>query len=159
MSYDKNFLNTFNEYYPFERYIVKTPKPINYLFDDALLTELFVPSTEIKPILNENGEFITFTSINYDEVYVKIKGTAGIMRFSYFDFSSSIREEIRNIIYQDFGKYEWEMLYVEHEEGCDELRNALKEQKELITQEYGICNIKDGFNISDTIGMMSTTPP
>ena len=47
---DKEFINTFNEYYPFERYIVKEPKKINYLFDDVLLTELFVPSTEIKPV-------------------------------------------------------------------------------------------------------------
>ena len=28
---DKEFINTFNEYYPFERYIVKEPKKINYL--------------------------------------------------------------------------------------------------------------------------------
>ena len=52
MSYDNDFINTFNEYYPFERYIVKEPKKINYLFDDVLLTELFVPSTEIKPCID-----------------------------------------------------------------------------------------------------------
>ena len=42
---DKEFIDTYNEYYPFERYIVKNPEKINYLFDDALLCELFIPST------------------------------------------------------------------------------------------------------------------
>ena len=51
---DKEFIDTYNEYYPFERYIVKNPEKINYLFDDALLCELFIPSTEIKPIIH-NG--------------------------------------------------------------------------------------------------------
>ena len=55
--YDKEFVNTFNEYYPFERYIVKEPKKINYLFDDVVLTELFIPSTEIKPCVDENDIF------------------------------------------------------------------------------------------------------
>ena len=40
---DKEFIDTYNEYYPFERYIVKHPEKINYLFDDALLCELFIP--------------------------------------------------------------------------------------------------------------------
>lgn len=40
--YDKNFINTFNEYYPFEKLIIKEPKQINYLFDDVLLTEIFI---------------------------------------------------------------------------------------------------------------------
>jgi len=43
MDYDREFLSVFNEYYPFERYIVKDPKSITYLFDDAILTEIFVP--------------------------------------------------------------------------------------------------------------------
>lgn len=50
---DKEFIGTYNEYYPFERYIVKNPKKINYLFDDAILCELFIPSTEIKPIIHD----------------------------------------------------------------------------------------------------------
>lgn len=28
---DNDFIYTFNEYYPFERYIVKNPQAINYL--------------------------------------------------------------------------------------------------------------------------------
>ena len=44
-NYDKEFLNTFNECYPFERYIIKEPKSIGNLFDDAVLTEIFVPHT------------------------------------------------------------------------------------------------------------------
>ena len=49
-TYDEQFLNVFNSYYPFERYIIKDPKPIGNLFEDALLTEIFIPLTEIKPI-------------------------------------------------------------------------------------------------------------
>ena len=84
-NYDKEFLNTFNECYPFERYIIKEPKSIGNLFDDAVLTEIFVPYTEIKPILNDNGRLISFTKINKDEIYVKLRTIAGEIRFSYFE--------------------------------------------------------------------------
>ena len=57
MSYDIDFINEYNNYYPFERYIVKTPKSINCLFDDVQLTELFIPSTET-----------TTTQVNDDDV-------------------------------------------------------------------------------------------
>ncbi|MBR4590124.1 MAG: hypothetical protein IKO36_05600 [Bacteroidaceae bacterium] len=141
MQEDYDFINLFNEYYPFERYIVINPKPIDYLFDDALLIEIFAPYTEIKPVIN-NGHLNGFTSINEDEVYVKIKGKAGEMRFSYFSFSENVRETIRDIIINDIGQYEYESLYVEHENGEPELANKLKQQKELITKKYGECNIK-----------------
>ena len=151
MSYDTDFINSFNEYYPFERYIVKNPKKINYLFDDALLCELFIPSTEIKPIMHD-GEFVGFTQINDDDVYIKIKTSAGEIRMAYYDFNDHIREEIRNIIISDFGGYEWECLYVEPDEDddLDELKEALQIQKGLIEEKYGICNIKDNFSIEDT---------
>ena len=149
MSYDTDFINSFNEYYPFERYIVKNPKKINYLFDDALLCELFIPSTEIKPIMHE-GEFVGFTQINDDDVYIKIKTSAGEIRMAYYDFNDHIREEIRNIIISDFGGYEWECLYVEHEDDND-LAIALQIQKKLIEEKYGTCNVKDNFIIEDTI--------
>jgi hypothetical protein len=48
--YDKRFLDVFNEYYPFERYIFNTPRVITDLFDDIVLTEIFVPYTETKPV-------------------------------------------------------------------------------------------------------------
>lgn len=149
---DKEFINTFNEYYPFERYIVKNPEKINYLFDDVLLTELFVPSTEIKPVVYHGG-FIDFTRINDNEIYIKLKTTVGEFRMAYYDFDDSIREEIRRIIISDFGGYEWESLYVEHEEDDDfnELKDVLKIQKKLIEEKYGVCNIKDNFIIEDTI--------
>lgn len=152
---DKEFINTFNEYYPFERYIVKNPKRINYLFDDVLLSELFIPSTEIKPIMHE-GCFVGFTHINDDDVYIKIKTSAGEIRMAYYDFNDHIREEIRRIIISDFGGYEWESLYVEHEEDDDfnELKDALQIQKKLIEQKYGICNVKDNFIIEDTINII-----
>ena len=159
---DKEFINTFNEYYPFERYIVKNPKKINYLFDDVLLSELFIPSTEIKPVIYEGG-FTGFTCINDDEIYIKLKCKNECddnwveFRMAYYDFDDHIREEIRGIIITDFGGYEWESLYVEHEENddCNELKEALKIQKKLIEDKYGICNVKDNFIIEDTINILN----
>ena len=132
MSYDEDFLIIFNEYYPFERYIVREPKSIGNLFDDALLLEVFVPNTEIKPILNPDGSICRWTRINQDEVYIKIKGPAGVMRMGYYN---SIREKIFNIIYNDFGDYEWECLYVGHEDQED-LKNLLLDQRKKILEKY-----------------------
>jgi hypothetical protein len=152
---NREFISTFNEYYPFERYIVKNPKRINYLFDDVLLSELFVPSTEIKPVMYEGG-FTGFTCINDDEIYIKLKCKNECddnwveFRMAYYDFDNSIREEIRNIIISDFGGYEWECLYVEYEDDND-LAIALQTQKKLIEEKYGTCNVKDNFTIEDTI--------
>lgn len=146
---DEDFINTYNEYYPFERYIVKNPQQINYLFDDVLLCELFIPSTEIKPIIRE-GEFVGFTQINDNDIYVKLKTSAGEIRMAYYDFSGHIREEIRHIILSDFGGYEFECLYVEHEDDSD-LLIALQIQKKLIEEKYGTCNVKDNFIIENTI--------
>ena len=94
---DKEFIETYNECYPFERYIVKNPKKINYLFDDALLCELFIPSTEIKLIIY-NGEFVGSTQVNKDEIYVKLKCKNDDenwieFRMAYYDFNDHIREE------------------------------------------------------------------
>ena len=142
MSYDEDFLIIFNEYYPFERYIVREPKSIGNLFDDALLLEVFVPNTEIKPILNPDGSICRWTRINQDEVYIKIKGPAGVMRMGYYN---SIREEIFNIIYNDFGDYEWECLYVDHEDQED-LKSRLLDQRKKILEKYGKCNIRDCYS-------------
>ena len=141
----EDFINVFNEYYPFERYIVKTPKSIVYLFDDALLTELFIPSTEIKPIVLD-GQFIGHTKVPKNEIYVKVKGTAGEMRFALFDFADAVIEDILYIIVSDFGGYEWEGLYVDHEDDNEDLKIALLEQKRLIEEKYGECGIKDTIN-------------
>lgn len=143
MDYDDNFLNIFNECYPFERYIFREPKSIGITFEDIVLIELFVPYTEIKPITSENGSLITFTRINKSEVYVKVRGNAGEMRFGYFDFSEPVREEIRTAFIVDFGEYNYESLYVDHEgDDNSDLRNLLKEQAELIRAKYGECKIK-----------------
>ena len=146
---DKEFIETYNECYPFERYIVKNPKKINYLFDDTLLCELFIPSTEIKPIIY-NGEFVGSTQVNKDEIYVKLKCKNDDenwteFRMAYYDFNDHIREEIRRIIISDFGDYEWECLYVEHENENNDLTTALQIQKKLIEEKYGTCNVKDNF--------------
>ena len=141
----KDFINVFNEYYPFERYIVKTPKSIVYLFDDALLTELFIPSTEIKPIVID-GQFVGHTKIPKNEIYVKVKGPSGEMRFALFDFADCVIEDIMCIVISDFGGYEWECLYVDHEDDNEDLKKALLEQKRLIEEKYGECVIKDTIN-------------
>lgn len=141
----EEFVNVFNEYYPFERYIVKTPKSIVYLFDDAQLTELFMPNTEIKPIVLD-GQFMGFTKFPKNEIYVKVKGTAGEMRFALVDFADSVIDDIMCIVISDFGGYEWECLYVEHEDETEDLKIALLEQKRLIEEKYGECGIKDTIN-------------
>ena len=144
-NYDKEFLNVFNEYYPFERYIFKELKSLGLTFDDVVLTEIFVPYTEIKPILNPDGSFARFTKLNPNEVYVKIKGNAGEMRFAYIDFNDHIREQIRWNFVEDLGQCNYELLYVEAENENDtaELKELLKEQSRLIKDKYGDCKIKN----------------
>lgn len=128
MNADNDFINILNEFYPFERYIVRTPKSIEPVFDDLILTEIFVPKTGVKN----------------DEIYVKVKGVVGEMRIGYFDFASHIREAIRDIVITDFGPYEWQSLYVQDEdEEFPELEKVLNEQKELIEKKYEECVIKE----------------
>lgn len=155
--YDIDFINEFNGYYPFERYIVKEPKQINYLFDDVVLTELFVPSTEIKPLVDEDGGFHGYSEIDNDEIYVKLKCSNSEFRMAYYDFEEHIREEIRHTILTDFGTYEWESLYMDYEDEneYDELIEALYIQKQLITEKYGICNVKPDFDITHTIDLVN----
>lgn len=142
-SYDEEFLKTFNECYPFERYIFKDPKPLGMTFDDMLLTEVFVPYTEIKPVFNENNNFLFYTTIPYNEVFVKVVGNAGEMRIGYLDFEDHIRENIRDAFILDFGEYEYECLYIDHEdEDNASLIDVLNTQKALIKEKYGECHIK-----------------
>lgn len=159
MNYDKEFISTFNEYYPFERYILKTPVKLNYLFDDIKLTEIFIPGTEIKPIVDDNGKYLFSTDVNSEEIYVKVVGQSGEMRLAYFDFAEHIREEIQNAVYRDFGLFEWECLYVEIENDNGEdlkyLKEALDVQKELICNKYGECKIKPNFQITSTIDILN----
>lgn len=108
---------------------------------------MFIPSTEIKPIIY-NGNFVGSTQINKDEIYVKLKCKTDDenwveFRMAYYDFNDNIREEIIRIIISDFGDYEWECLYVEHENENNDLTTALQIQKKLIEEKYGTCNVKD----------------
>ena len=80
--------------------------------------------------------------INKSKVYVKVKGPAGEMRFGYFDFSEGIREDIRIAFIEDFGQYEYECLYVDHEDDNNDLKKVLKEEVALIKAKYGECEIK-----------------
>lgn len=152
-NYDEQFIDVFNEHYPFERYIVKEPKSINNLFDDALLTEIFIPHTEIKPILNDDNTLSYWTKVNEWEIYVKLKTKAGEIRMVYMDFNEHIREEIRHIIYTDFGGYEWECLYVDYED-IEDLNELIKLQEKLIKEKYKTCNIKK--NTSYYINQMNS---
>ena len=72
------------------------------------------------------------------------------MRFALYDFADAVIDEIISIVISDFGGYEWEGLYVEHEgldgEDNESLREALLEQKRLIEEKYGECTIKDTIN-------------
>ena len=70
-------------------------------------------------------------------------------------FGNHIREEIRHIIVSDFGYYEWECLYVEHENENNDLATALQIQKKLIEEKYGACNVKDNFIMESTIEILS----
>lgn len=156
MNEDIKFIMTFNEYYPFERYILKEPKKINYLFDDILLTELFISSTEIKHVIDEKtGKFIGHTSVPKDEIYVKFICGKSEIRLAYTDFSIDIREYIRRNVMRDFGDSEWQDLYAENEDNSY-LKEALSIQKKMITEKYGDCNIKDNFKMKDTIEMLKT---
>lgn len=74
---------------------------------------------------------------------------------AYYDFNAPIREEIRHIIISDFGYYEWECLYVEHENENDDLAIALQIQKKLIEEKYGTCNVKDNFIMESIIEILS----
>lgn len=139
---DNYFINIFNEFYPFERYILKTPRSIEPLFDDIIITELFIPTTEIRPITN-NNELIYFTKVNNDEIYLKINGKAGEMRIGYFDFSDYIREEIIGIVITDMGHTNWQSLYIQDEdEDIPDLEELLNTQKSLIEEKYGKCYVK-----------------
>lgn len=140
---DKEFINIINEYYPFERYIVKNPKSLDPTFDGLILTELFVPSTEIKPVLH-NNHLVYFTKVNPNEIYVKVKSKKGEIRIGYYDFADHIREEIQYIILEDIGGFNWQSLYVQDEnEDLPDLEEMLNEQKSLIEAKYRKCYIKE----------------
>lgn len=141
---EEYFISVFNERYPFERYIFKTPVKINSLFDDLFVTELFIPSTEIKPILDRTGSLIRFTKVPANEIFVKVTGPFGEARLSLFDFADGVREDIRYSLIMDFGHHEWESLYVRDDDADDEeLKEAIETQRELIEKKYGACNVKN----------------
>jgi hypothetical protein len=142
-NYEEDFLKCFNECYPFDRYIFEEAKNLGMAFDDIRLTEIFVPHTEIKPILSHGGEFIEYTKIPYGEVFVKVVGLAGEMRIGFLDFEEHIRQTIIETFIEDFGEYEYECLYVDYEDDNNEsLEEVLIKQKNLIREKYGECHIK-----------------
>lgn len=158
----QEFIDTFNQYYPFERYIVKNPQSINYLFDDVKLTEVFVPLTEIKPITYINSvtgkeEYMCHNEVNSNEVYVKLECKGVAFRMALYDFDDGIRETIIGNVLEDMGGMNWQSLYIEYgdeDEEDYELKEMLKKQKTLITEKYGGCNVKPNFEITDTLDLL-----
>jgi hypothetical protein len=128
MNYVEDFLDVFNYHYPFEKYILLNPKPIGNLFDDALLTEIFVPHCEKSDEL-----------IDSDGIYIEIKGKAGSMRFGFYDFNDGIMLNIMRIVIEDIGNYAYECLYIDNDDVYETLKPILERQKELITEKYGEC--------------------
>lgn len=150
---EEEFINIFNENYPFERYILKKPVQITSIFDDLLLTEIFVPETKIKPIVDDNGHFIKWSEMPWNEIYVKVKPKwhHQSMRLSFYDFAEQVRDEIEWAVIKDFGQYEWECLYIEFDDPSEkELLQALQIQYNLIKLSYGECKIKD-ISCTDTL--------
>ena len=77
------------------------------------------------------------------EVYVKLKCDNTEYRFSIADLSDTLVENIIYIFIDDFDAYNIESLYVDREDNdYSELKAVLDEEAKLITEKYGICNIK-----------------
>ena len=143
---DKEFINVFNEYYPFEHYIINNPKSIND-DDDVLLIGITVPETKIQSIYNVDGNFVFNTQVSKGDIVVILKYAFVEFTFKYYDFNDHIRDNIRSIIIDDFGAKEYEYLYIEpNEKESIELKNILLKQKEIIEKEFGYYNIKDNIN-------------
>lgn len=143
MTHDESFLDIFNFHYPFEKYIVLNPKSIGNLYDDAILTEIFIPRID-------NSEEL----IGSEEVYIEIKGKAGRMRFAFYDFEEHIRLNIIRIIIEDFGSYEYECLYIDNDNTYDVLKSKLDVQKKLITEKYGECFVKNNNYLANFLNLI-----
>lgn len=138
----QDFINTFNEYYPFDTYILKTPKQINTLFEEILITEIFIPNTNINPILSEERKNTCFTSINKKDIYVNVLVKGMEFKMWFYDFAEHVQENIVNSVIDDFEPLEWENLYIDYEEET-KLSEILQEQQKLLILKYGFCNIKN----------------
>ena len=143
MTHDEAFLDIFNFHYPFVRYIIQNPKSIGNLYDDAILTEIFIPRID-------NSEEL----IGSEEVYIEIKGKAGRMRFAFYDFEEHIRLNIIRIIIEDFGSYEYECLYIDNDDTYDVLKLKLDTQKKLITEKYGECFVKNDNYLANFLNLI-----
>ena len=141
MDYDEDFLNLFNEWYPLEYYIFEEPKSLGLDFDDVQLMEIFVPDTKVGPIIHD-GKYVGSIRVNPNEVYVKVKGPAGVMRFGYMDFEESVRESIRWNFYEDFGDC-LQYLYIDTDdpEPIEDLKRVLNKQYTAIIERYGVCKV------------------
>ena len=141
-----------NVYLNAEEIAVIVPIPENVL-DDAS----YDIWTEIKPLIDDEGGFHGYSKIPDDEIYVKLKCNGVEFRMAYWDFNDHIREEIRWIVLEDFGGYEWQSLYVEYEteDKYDELKETIKTQYNLIKEKYGECEVKPNIDIIHTIELVN----
>ena len=138
MNPEEEFIREFNEFYPFDKYILREPKSIQTYFDDLILKEIFIPKA-LPEIVNCNGYLVNNNPLDYNEIYVIVQTKLGELKIGYLDFSEEIRENIRAIIYKDFGLYEWQCLYMEpdEDESFDSLQEVLEEESKLIKEKYG----------------------
>lgn len=129
-----SFAFEFIEFYPLKRYIFTDPKPIENLFNNILLTEIFILSAET-----------TLDEYTEEEVCVKLFCEEEIIKMSYFDFADHIKENIIDNFICDFGSDNWNSLTCliepdDKEEECiidADLESTLQLQKDLIEFKYG----------------------
>lgn len=140
----EEFLNIFNEDYPYERYIFKNPKPISIAFNKLLLTEIWIPYTKIEPVLYDlNGKkaISYWTKIPDSDVNVKCSTESGeIILFNYYDFCDGVQENIISNWLEEIGDA-YQQMYIDYEDKSD--RDSMFEEQRLLNiKHYGDARVK-----------------
>ena len=123
------FLNIFNDYYPFERYIFITPLEHTKTMH---IPEIYVKETP-------DGDF------NKEDVLITLEYSDVSVNFDYFGLSNELKYKLAEGFRNDLGYKEFEMLYSERE--CKEkLGQKLTYQYTMCIAKYGECYIKKSCN-------------
>lgn len=119
MNFVRNFIQIFNDYFPYERYRFKTPISISSVHDKMYMTEINIPKQKV-------NKYIPY---NNDAIRIIVNDS---FCFSLTDFCDSIQQDIAAAVVEDFGQYEFQSLYCEYEDEEDyvALNNRLKEVQE-----------------------------
>ena len=138
MEYDEDFLSLFNYHYPLERYIFEKPMSLGLDFDDVQLMEIFVPDTEIKPIIVDGQGNKQMIADRVGQIRAQISTTT-----SDFD-KEKLQERLAKLAGGDYFQY----LYIdsEDEEIDKEVAKVLIKQYKLNIEKYGSCKIKNVYN-------------